>query len=337
MTFDDRPADGGDEGKRNETMNQIVITPSDTPRVQGRWHGEAIIADTLQRGPEVQVASSDGRWRFCRWRQFVGSYGLPPLPEPMFVVQLAGRTNVRTWLRDSWSEETSFPGAATIVPAHMETRWLVDGELDVVTLSIEAEALGASVAKQFRAMRFAFSDPFGAALCKQIVSQLYAPATRERDDYLAILIDTLKAHVLRGPAQAAGDIPVAAFSAHRVHQAMNAIQDRPEAEHSIDELAARAKITPSHFCRVFKRATGMSPHQYVLKTRMERAQQLLRNSDASMLAISERLGFTSQAHFTRAFHKLVGETPTTFRKRGEPLRPAYGPPKRIAQDRDGQA
>ncbi|MGW8204991.1 hypothetical protein ACWGM0_20915 (plasmid) [Sphingomonas bisphenolicum] len=111
---------------------------------QHKWHAEAIIADTLKREPEVKLASSDGAWRFSRWRQFVGSYTLPALPDPMFVVQLAGKTNVRTWERDGWSETASYPGAATIVPATMATRWLVDGELDVVTLSIDSGDLRAA-------------------------------------------------------------------------------------------------------------------------------------------------------------------------------------------------
>lgn len=297
---------------------RIALSPTSLRADGDAWHGEAIIADTLKRGPEVQVTSSDGRWRFCRWRQFVGSYGLPALPDPMFVVQMAGKTNVRVWERDGWSEATSFPGAATIVPASMETRWLVDGELDVVTLSMDAAGLDTAAAReQFQTMRFAFSDPFGSSLCKQILSQLYVPPSNERDIYVGALIEALKAHMLRGPAvPAAPDFPIAAFSSYRIHQVMNAVLEHPEAEHSLEQMAARARITPSHFCRVFKRATGMSPHQYVLKARVERAQTLLMQSDASMMTIAEMLGFTSQAHFARAFHRHVGEPPSTFRKRG---------------------
>lgn len=282
-----------------------------------KWHGEAIIADTLKRGPEMKLESSDGRWRFSRWRQFVGSYSLPALPDPLFVVQLAGKTNVRTWDRDGWSDATSFPGAATIVPASTATKWLVDGELDVVTLSIDANDLrSASVLDQFSRMRFAFNDPLGAALARQILAELYSPLTGARDIYVSALIDALKAHMLRGPVKAATqEFPVSAFSSYRIHHVMNAIRERPEAEHSLEEMAAQIGITPSHLCRVFKKATGVSPHQFVLKTRLERAQEMLGQSEVSMNLIAEFLGFASQSSFNRAFRKMTGETPSSFRKR----------------------
>ncbi len=287
------------------------------PASNGKWHAEAIIADTLKRAPEVKLESSDGRWRFSRWRQFVGSYALPALPDPLFVVQLAGKTNVRTWDRDGWSETSSFPGAATIVPATMSTRWLVDGELDVVTLSVDADDLrSASVLDQFSRMRFAFNDPLGAALARQILAELYTPSDGPRDLYVSALVDALKAHMLRGPVKAAAqEFPTSAFSAYRIHHIMNAIRERPEADNGLEEMAAQIGITPSHLCRVFKKATGVSPHQYVLKTRLERAQEMLGQSDASMNYIAEFLGFASQSSFNRAFRNMTGETPSTYRKR----------------------
>lgn len=290
----------------------MLTTAPDRPS-----HSEAIIADTLQRGPEMAVSSSDGFWRFTRWRNFVGSYTLPGLPEPMFVVHLGGKPNVRTWDRDGWSETTSFPGAATIVPATMPTRWLVDGELDVVTFSINPEdARAASVLEQFGNMRFAFSDPLGAALARQILSELYKPPSDGRDAYIAALIDALKAHMMRGPSSAGpAEFPTSAFSSYRIHNVLNAIAKNPEAEHSLEELSALAGLTPSHFCRVFKRAVGLSPHQYLLKARLERSQQLLMQSEVSIGVVAEMLGFTSQSHFNRAFRKLFGQAPTAYRKR----------------------
>ncbi len=284
---------------------------------QNGWHSEAIIADTLQRGPEMGVSSTDGRWRFSRWRNFVGSYELPGLPDPMFVIHLGGKPNVRLWDRDGWSESASFPGAATIVPATLPTRWLVDGELDVVTFSINSDDVQtASVLEQFAQMRFAFSDPLGAALSRQILSELYKSSSDGRDAYVAALIDALKAHMMRGPSSAApADVPTSSFSSYRIHNVLNAINKAPQAEHSLEDLSAIAGITPSHFCRIFKRAVGTSPHQYLIKARLERAQQMLCQSDVSVAFVADSLGFTSQSHFNRAFRKHFSEAPTAFRKR----------------------
>jgi AraC family transcriptional regulator len=97
---------------------------------------------------------------------------------------------------------------------------------------------------------------------------------------------------------------------------MNTILQHPGDPHTVESLAAQASVTPSHFCRIFKRATGVSPHQYVMKTRFDRAQQLLLQSDTRIAMIAESLGFTSQSHFSRAFRRITGQTPAEFRQRG---------------------
>lgn len=282
------------------------------------WNDETIIADALGRAPDVKLGGDSDGWRLCRWRQFVGSYTLPPLPDPIFVVHIAGKPNVKTWERDGWSESHSFPGCATIVPSGMTTGWLVDGELDVVTLSLgQGDGAQAPVGDQFKQMRFAFSDPLGVALTRQVLGELYTPPTPERDVYVGVLVNALMAHMRRGPvAGQVSEFPVAAFSAHRVHGAMNTILQRPEAEHSLEALAAQAGVTPSHFCRIFKKANGISPHQYVMKARLNRAVELLSQSDASLALIADSLGFTSQSHFTRAFRQFTGRTPSEFRQQG---------------------
>jgi AraC family transcriptional regulator len=280
---------------------------------------EAIIIAALGRQPDVQLGSDDDGWHLCRWRQFVGSYRLPALPDPIFTVHIAGKAEVRTWEQDGWSEGHSIPGCATIVPAGHPTRWLVNGELDVVTLSLSSALLDAApAADRFRRMRFAFADPLGVALTRQVLAELYSAPSPERDAYVGALASALTAHILRGPMLSAQqeDMSVAGLTAYRLHTIMDGIQQRPQDSHTLDEMAMLAGVTPSHFCRIFRKETGISPHQYVMKARLERAQQLLTQTDMALSTISEFLGFTSQSHFTRAFRQSVGEPPSDFRKRG---------------------
>ena len=280
------------------------------------WDNKEIICDVLGRAPDVEMGSIGDGWSLCRWRQFVGTYTLPALPQPIFTVHLAGKPQVKTWDRDGWTETSSIPGCATIVPAGMPTGWLVDGELDVVTLSMSSDVLaGQPHAEQFNKMRFAFADPLGVALTRQILSELYAPQAEERTAYVAAMVNALKAHILSGPPAHGNptEIPVSDFSAYRLHKIMNAVLTNPAEEHSLEAMASVAGVTPSHFCRLFKKATGISPHQYVMKARLDRAQELLGASDMSIAAIADRLGFTSQSHFTRAFRQYAGQTPSGWR------------------------
>lgn len=279
------------------------------------WSNEAIISDALGRAADLQIGSSGDGWHLSRWRQFVGSYQLPALPDPTFVVHIAGKPQVRTWERDGWSETSSIPGCATILPAGQPSGWLVDGELDVVTLSIRGDDLkGTPAQDQFQRLRFAFADPLGVALTRQILGELYAPQTPERQTYVTALASALKAHMVRGPQAAAGlDFPTTDFAAYRLHHIMNRVLANPEADHSLDAMAAEAGLTPSHFCRVFKRATGVTPHVYVMRARLNRAQELLGGSDLTIAQVADALGFTSQSHFTRAFRAHAGETPSAWR------------------------
>lgn len=274
---------------------------------------ETIIADTLGRAPDR--SANLGAWQFARWRQFIGSYELPALVDPVFVVHVGGKPDTRLWEADHWSSSRSIPGCATIVPAGCRTGWRIDGELDVVTVSVPmAETTGQSAMDHFRKMRFAFADPLGIALTRQILSELYAVQTPERTSYIGTLLDALKAHTVRGPVTTGEAMfPSADFSAYRIHQIMNDILARPEEEHSLETLSAQAGLTPSHFCRVFKRATGSTPHQFVMKARLDRARNLLGQSDLSVAQVAEMTGFTSQSHFTRAFRQYAGQTPSGWR------------------------
>jgi AraC family transcriptional regulator len=278
---------------------------------------KSIICDVLGRAPDVEMGSIGDGWSLCRWRQFVGSYTLPALPQPIFTVHIAGKPRVKTWDRDGWTESNSIPGCATIIPAGMPTGWLVDGELDVVTLSMDSEVLaGQPHADQFNRMRFAFADPLGVALTRQILAELYAPQADERTAYVAAMVNALKAHILSGPPTTGhpAEIPISDFSAYRLHKIMNLVLADPALDHSLEEMAAMAGITPSHFCHVFKRATGISPHKYVMKARLDKAQQMLVQTELGLAALSEATGFASQSHFSRAFRTWYGMTPSEFRR-----------------------
>jgi transcriptional regulator GlxA family with amidase domain len=78
-------------------------------------------------------------------------------------------------------------------------------------------------------------------------------------------------------------------------------------------LATTAGLSVFHFTRAFKQSQGLTPHAYLLRRRIERAQQLLVETDLPMSSIAFATGFCSQSHFARCFRELVGEPPTVFR------------------------
>jgi AraC-like DNA-binding protein len=74
-----------------------------------------------------------------------------------------------------------------------------------------------------------------------------------------------------------------------------------------------AGLSIHHFARGFKQSAGMTPHYYLTQKRVERAQDMLANSELSLSEIAYAVGFSDQSHLTRHFRQMLGVTPRQFR------------------------
>jgi AraC family transcriptional regulator len=106
------------------------------------------------------------------------------------------------------------------------------------------------------------------------------------------------------------DAPIGMDRAGRV---IDYVHANAGANLSLVAMAEIAGVSPSHFVLVFTRATGLTPHQYVLRVRIERAKLQLENRTLSIAEVSRLSGFRTQEHFTKVFRKMVGVTPREFR------------------------
>lgn len=77
----------------------------------------------------------------------------------------------------------------------------------------------------------------------------------------------------------------------------------------LDQIAAIAQLSPYHFLRLFKQSLGITPHQYILQQRLDKAKYLLQHSELSIAEIAVRTGFCDQSHLTRHFKRILGITP----------------------------
>jgi AraC family transcriptional regulator len=79
------------------------------------------------------------------------------------------------------------------------------------------------------------------------------------------------------------------------------------------ELAAVAGLSRMHFASQFRVATGLRPHEFLLRQRIRRAEELLQNDTMTIVEIALNVGFQTQAHFTTVFKRFVGYTPRQWR------------------------
>ena len=100
----------------------------------------------------------------------------------------------------------------------------------------------------------------------------------------------------------------------RLRAVVEYIEEHFGAAPTLEQMAAVARLSPYHFARQFKAATGLPPHQYVIVRRVERAKQLLHGgSDLTLADVATHAGFSDQSQFSHHFKRRVGVTPRQFR------------------------
>ena len=129
---------------------------------------------------------------------------------------------------------------------------------------------------------------------------------------MALAIHLLRRYAAAAPARAAAG---GRLSTPQLRAALDFIAAHLGDNPSLAEVAAATALSPYHFARRFKASLGVSPHQFMLRARVERAKTLLADGRQSLVEIGFATGFANQSHFTTAFRRLVGMTPKRYRDR----------------------
>jgi len=126
---------------------------------------------------------------------------------------------------------------------------------------------------------------------------------------------TLVMHLVRH--HATKRLPIAVdrggLGKRQLRQAIEYIHDHLGENLSLAAVAAQSGLSLFHFARMFKQATGLTPHQYILRARLKHARQLLITTQEPVADVACRVGFYDQSHFTAHFKRAYGLTPRTFR------------------------
>jgi AraC-like DNA-binding protein len=91
----------------------------------------------------------------------------------------------------------------------------------------------------------------------------------------------------------------------------------------LDDAAAEAGVSPFHFLRLFSRVLGVTPHQYLVRSRLRRAARLLAEDDRDVTDIAYDVGFGDLSNFIRTFHRAAGVSPLKFRQASRGLRKIF--------------
>ena len=211
-------------------------------------------------------------------------------------------------------------GSCVIVPANTSQYAEWDEESGALMMAIDPRAFAQTIYEIVDPDTvellplFATPDPLMYQIGVALKSAMMKQGKTSRI-YAETLVNTLILHLLENYCTTrpnlrecvAGQLP--RYKLHKVIDYINAYLDR---DLSLQELSSLVQMSPHYFSQLFKASTGITPHQYVIRCRVERAKKLISQNKLSLAEIATIVGFADQSHLHRHFKKLVGVTPKTF-------------------------
>jgi AraC family transcriptional regulator len=150
------------------------------------------------------------------------------------------------------------------------------------------------------------------------------PALERPGEANALFVDHVAAALCSHVAQTYGGIqrlqkrPRGGLAPWQEKRAKELLESDLSAEFPLSRLALECGLSVRHFTRAFRQSVGMPPHRYLLKRRIERARDLLRDRSLSLLEVAIACGFSDQSHFTRLFRASMEMSPGAWRRQQVP-------------------
>lgn len=277
--------------------------------------------DFIKENGIVSLSSKGGSWcdvAAFRAQTMGGVLHFAPQSDVFLTVQTDATPNLVECVAEGRSYREKHPfGAMNLIPAGAETHWLFEHPTDDIVISLPAKLLARVAAESGKSpgsveliLASGKNDPAVERLALLMNSELENKGANGRlfGDGLAT---TLAAYLLTNYAvfRTIFKEYQRGLSKRDLKRVLDYLHDNLSSDTSLETLAGVVAVSPSHFCALFKRSTGVSPHQYVIKERVERAKKLLMTGEHSIADVASAVGFSDQAHLTRHMKKRLGVTP----------------------------
>ncbi|WP_410627484.1 helix-turn-helix domain-containing protein [Amycolatopsis sp. cmx-8-4] len=253
-----------------------------------------------------------------RERPYRAAFG--PARSHQLILHLGGPVTVRRGVGTPHEQSRRMPaGGLFLQPSHVDLSVELGGELDTVHVYVADDAVqeAAGGDAPVRLAEEFGSDP----LLEQLVLSLdgvvrdWEPSARTYADQLGALVAAqLVRHHHAGRVQVLE--PARGLSDRQFARVRDRMADQLAEPAPLADLAALAGLSVSQFSRQFKARTGLPPHRFLLRLRVEQAGLLLRTGTEPIAEIAVRCGFSHQEHLTRVLRAQLGTTPAALRRAG---------------------
>lgn len=243
------------------------------------------------------------------------------VPQHYFAMNIGPALRWRSLLDSGERRVHSAPGSVWVNPAHMPFTNIVEDPSEFVLLTVEPERLTQAVFDSKLARPQAFRREFETedTLLRALILGFLAEAENGGASG-RVLVESLTTafavHYIQRYGQGVQDEsgPQRGLDARRLKRARDLLDSRYAEDLSLEDIARDAAMSKFHFIRQFKLSTGLSPYQYLLKRRLERARSLLLDGDLPIARIALAVGFSDQSQFNRHFKREFGATPASLRR-----------------------
>jgi AraC family transcriptional regulator len=292
----------------------------------GRWHiiGQVAVTDDRPHSPVMYLSSSGAGWRGLVAQAFhepreLEAWVAPAMPDTSLILLRGGAIRMEQRQgHGSWRASNVRHRDLILRPASSpsrEVRWRSLTPTPTRTLHLRLAQDLLPSGRQPLTERPPFRDSLLAEIGFAVWRELEQGSPSGRL-YAETAAQMLAAHLLRhhagGPAgRESAPRGLTPRQVKRVAEFVLAHLDR---DVSLQALAGQTGLSPSHFARSFRRTVGESPHQFVLRQRVERAQRLLEETDLPLAQVAMESGFAHQSHLTRVFGHRLGLTPAAYRR-----------------------
>ena len=294
-----------------------INTKETHPSLMMDFTKDGDITQVLPSGP--LISSQPGQWHGIHLGYYHHpAYEIPKIisKQHLILVHLAVSTQVDQYLGQQIQTIHLHPGSVLIIPAHTPHYATWDTENYYLLLSIDPAALFNTVQSTGEAElmpHFVTADPLVHGIGLSLKTELESNSLGGRL-YADSLCAALFTHLIRHyttkatlPSQTPGGLP-----RYQLQQVLDYIDAYLSQELALADLAALVSLSPNHFTGLFKQSTGFTPHQYVIKQRVERAKQRLLEGRLTLAEVALDVGFAHQSHLNRHFKRWVGVTPKAF-------------------------
>lgn len=210
-------------------------------------------------------------------------------------------------------------GRIDVIPAFLEhwTNWAQEVEFSVISIcpTLLNQTTQELIQREVELIpQLAIDDPVIQQLALALKMEIQTGCLSGRL-YGESLGTALAARLVQNYAVSKPEFKANGLSQSQLARVVDYMQANLAQDLSILDLATLTHMSESHFSRSFKQSTGISPYQYLMKQRVERAEQLLKQQKVPIKDIALDCGFSNQTHLTRVFRKMTGIPPKAYRKR----------------------